>query len=377
MDIFALTHIDIPTPAWVLDQTQLLSNLAALRSLRQQSGCKVLYSIKSLPLASVLNTAKPYVDGFSVSSLFEAKLADEVLAKTGSVHLATPGIRADELLELSGLCSHISLNSLTQHTRFTPFIGGGVSVGLRINPKLSLVDDIRYNPCRQHSKLGIDIDTLAQVQAIEQIQGLHIHNNFSGTHYAPLLDTLAKLIRHWPGSWEKLRWLNLGGGYLYCQIEDRRAFALQIQRLKNTYDLDIYIEPGKSVLENTAHLVSSVIDLFVSDGKTVAILDTSVNHQPEVFEYQLQPEIVGQTARGRHSVLLAGSTCLAGDLFGEYRLERPLRLGDKIIFKNAGAYSMVKANRFNGCNLPAIYQWGETGLAPLKHYTYQDYRQQW
>ncbi|MDD2724793.1 MAG: carboxynorspermidine decarboxylase [Methylovulum sp.] len=377
MDISTLTQSDIATPAFVLDEAQLLANLQSLAALRQQSACKVLYSIKSLPFTQVLKLAKPFIDGFSVSSLFEAKLADEVLSKAGSLHLTTPGIRPNELAELAELCTHISFNSLSQHQRFASGIAAQTSVGLRVNPKLSFVEDARYNPCRPHSKLGVDIDRLWQSSGIDPIQGLHIHTQFSGTDYTPLLKTLEKLTRYLRDKLGKLRWLNLGGGYLYCQIKDQQPFIEQVQTLKNTFGLEVYIEPGKSVLENTAHLVATVIDLFDSDGKTIAILDTSVNHQPEVFEYQFQPEIVGQDANGRYKAILAGSTCLAGDLFGEYRFNHALQLGDKIVFKNIGAYSLVKASRFNGYNLPDIYKQGDNGLEKIKHYTYQDYRQQW
>jgi len=377
MDIFALTQSNIATPALVLDAAQLLANVNALAALRQQSACKVLYSIKSLPFTPVLEMVKPFIDGFSVSSLFEAKLADEVLAKTGSLHLATPGIRPDEVAELAELCTHISFNSLSQHQRFAPLISHQTSVGLRINPKLSFVQDARYNPCRQHSKLGVDIDDFWLSSSIDPIQGLHIHTNFSGTDYSPLLKTVAKLALYLRDKLGKLCWLNLGGGYLYCQIKDQQPFIDQVQSLKNTFGLEIYIEPGKSVLENTTHLVATVLDVFASDGKTIAILDTSVNHQPEVFEYQFQPDVVGQETNGKHKLILAGSTCLAGDLFGEYQFNKPLQLGDKIVFKNVGAYSLVKASRFNGYNFPDIYLQGENGLEKIKHYTYQDYRQQW
>jgi len=33
---------------------------------------------------------------------------------------------------------------------------------------------------------------------------------------------------------------------------------------------------------------------------------------------------------------------------GQYRFDKPLKLGDRVAFKNVGAYSLVKANRFNG-----------------------------
>lgn len=377
MDISALTTATINTPALVIDEIQLQANLSALADLRTASGCKALYSIKSLPFVPVLESAKPYVDGFSVSSLFEAQLANEVLQGSGSLHLTTPGIGPDEIGQLASICSHVSLNSLSQHQRFASEMAANTSVGLRVNPKLPFVDDCRYNPCRQHSKLGVDIETLWLANALDNLQGLHIHNNFSGTDYQPLIQTVEKITLYLRDKLPKLQWLNLGGGYLYCQIQERQAFIDQVQALKNTFGLEVYIEPGKSVLENVAHLVATVIDLFVSDGKTIAVLDTSVNHQPEVFEYQFHPDIFPQSPHGEHLAILVGSTCLAGDLFGEYHFDQALQIGDKVVFKNVGAYSLVKASRFNGYNLPDIYRYRDNGLESLKHYTYQDYRHQW
>ncbi|MDD5410851.1 MAG: carboxynorspermidine decarboxylase, partial [Methylobacter sp.] len=140
------------SPAFVLDEAAIIKALKDLDALRHQCGCKVLYSIKSLPFSPVMEMAKPWVDGFSVSSLFEARLADEVLAGQGSIHLTTPGIRPDELDELSLLCSHISFNSLSQHQRFYEAAKAQASIGLRLNPKLSFLHDDRFDPCRQYSK---------------------------------------------------------------------------------------------------------------------------------------------------------------------------------------------------------------------------------
>ncbi len=55
------------------------------------------------------------------------------------------------------------------------------------------------------------------------------------------------------------------------------------------------------------------------------------------------------------SYVLAGSTCLAGDLFGTYRFAEPLAIGSRVLFPAMGAYSLVKAHMFNGQPLPNIY----------------------
>jgi carboxynorspermidine decarboxylase len=377
MDFQVLKDSVYSSPAFVLDEIEVIQALEALADLRSQCGCKVLYSIKSLPFFAVMEIAKPFVDGFSVSSLFEARLANEALKGQGSIHLTTPGIRQDELDELSLLCSHISFNSLGQYRRYSEAAQAQSSIGLRVNPKLSFLHDERFDPCRQHSKLGVAIDELTRSIRLDQIEGLHVHNVFSATDFTPLIKTIDKLQQHLGLGLAQLEWLNIGGGYLFDQIENHQPFVDLVNRLKNDFGLEVYIEPGKAVVGRAGYLVATVLDSFVSDGETVAILDTSVNHNPEVFEYQRQPELHEHDPDGRHTVILAGCTCLAGDVFGQYRLKEPLAVGDKVVFKNVGAYTLIKASRFNGYNLPDIYLSNSLRLKELKHYDYQDYRRQW
>ncbi|GAB6140790.1 hypothetical protein JCM14076_15190 [Methylosoma difficile] len=378
MDLQTLKSQVNRSPAFIVDEDEIKRSLALLSDLRAQSGVKVLYSIKSLPLSNVLECAKPVVDGFSVSSLFEAKLAREILAGKGSIHLTTPGINFNELDDLLATVSHLSFNSLSQWQRFRQQKRKVVtSIGVRLNPKLSFIDDDRYNPCRPYSKLGISIDECWQNNLLENIQGLHIHSVFGYENYQPLIKTLEKMRSYFGKQLNQLQWINLGGGYLFNQISNHQPFIELVKQLKKDYGLDVYIEPGKAVVGDAGYLLTTVIDTFASDGKAIAVLDTSVNHQPEVFEYGFQPELHEHRDKGPYAVILAGGTCLAGDLFGEYRFNAPLKIGDKLVFKKVGAYSLVKASRFNGFNLPDIYAYEAGLLCQIKHYSYEDFRQQW
>ncbi|MGZ4993271.1 MAG: carboxynorspermidine decarboxylase [Methylobacter sp.] len=377
MDFQVLKDSVHPTPAFILDEIEITKTLERLAELRAQCSCKVLYSIKSLPFSAVMELAKPFVDGFSVSSLFEARLADEILAGQGGIHLTTPGIRHDEVEELSVLCSHISFNSLSQYRRYSETAGAQSSIGLRVNPKLSFLHDDRFDPCRQHSKLGVGIDELSRSISLDQIEGLHVHNIFSATDFGPLIKTIEKLQQYLGVGLARLEWLNIGGGYLFNQIEDHRPFVDLVNKLTHDFGLEVYIEPGKAVVGRAGYLVATVLDRFISDGETVIIVDTSVNHNPEVFEYQRQPELHEYDPNGQYTAILAGCTCLAGDVFGQYRFKAPLEVGDRVVFKNVGAYTLIKANRFNGYNLPDIYMSNALLVKKLKHYDYRHYRQQW
>ena len=184
---------EVQTPAFVVDERILVTALETAARLRQQCGCSVLYTLKPLAFDFLLELMNPYLDGFAVSSLFEARMARSAIDR-GSVHITTPGFRVDEIGELDELCDFISFNSLSQLERLGGEIENPNKRGLRINPGLPLVEDDRYNPCRTHSKLGAPIaSVLAELEhspsLFDSIGGIHFHTNCDSENFAPIWKT--------------------------------------------------------------------------------------------------------------------------------------------------------------------------------------------
>ena len=367
------------TPALLFDDATLLVRSRALRRIADTVGSKFLFALKSLAFAPVLETIKPSLDGFACSSLFEAKLARDLSDGSHTVHLTTPGLRSDEIGELAEICDYISFNSLTQWRRFRKVATPSVSCGLRINPQLSFVDDQRYDPCRQYSKLGSPMDQVVAALAdhpdwFTGLRGIHLHNNCDSDDFAPLLETVRAVESRLSPLLERLEWVNLGGGYLFEGDQDVAPLREAVELLRSKYHVTVFIEPGSAVVREAGRLVSSVVDLFTNDGRTVAVLDTTVNHMPELFEYQCPPTVAGAREGGRYAYTLVGSTCLAGDLFGEFTFDEPLEVGSRVEFADAGAYTWVKAHMFNGINLPTIYSIRPSGnLVKQQQSTYEDF----
>lgn len=366
------------TPAFVYDEEHVVEKLELLSRVRRKSGCHILYSVKALSYNTLLQTISGYVDGFSVSSLFESRLAREVLGNNGSIHLTSPGIKRDDMPEISSSCDYISFNSLPQFMHNRQWTRK-ISCGVRVNPGLSFVKDERYDPCRNFSKLGVSISELDAVYTnpdlLEEISGLHMHSNCESENYNELEQTIEKLINQHGELLTRMQWINLGGGYLLKDQDQLDVLCRLVRRLRQQYGLEIYFEPGKAIVSGAGYLVASVIDIFSSNGKKIAVVDTTVNHLPEVFEYQYRPHVLQDIPDGNHEYRIAGSSCLSGDLFGDYRFDKPLETGNRIIFSNVGAYMLVKANMFNGINLPCIYRLDRTAqLHQVKKYDYTDFR---
>ena len=373
----------VDTPAFVYDTRVIGRLLEYADRLRQATECQVLFSLKPFPYVDALRLMAPHLDGFAASSLFEARLASHVLDGRGSVHMTTPGIRPAEVREMASLCDFISFNSLSQWQTHGEVVSRLASCGLRVNPQMSFVDDERYDPCRPHSKLGVPLEHLADVLKSEPhrlsgIDGILFHSNCESSDLAQVRTTVQHLHAKLGGLFKRIQWINLGGGYLFDESESLRPLCETVDFLHSGCGLQVFIEPGAAFVRAAGYIVSTVLDVFRSGGKNVAVLDTTVNHMPEVFEYGFEPDVLGHDDDARHEYLLAGCTCLAGDLFGLYRFGEPLEAGSKVVFYNAGAYTLPKAHMFNGVNLPTIYAVSESGnLVLKKRFTYADYADRW
>ena len=378
-----IDSLPLETPAFIYDEGAIARSLSKLRGIADKTGCKILYSLKAFSMVDALRLMGPSLDGFAASSLFEAELARSVIStKSGTLHFTTPGLKSDELSRIAELCDYITFNSLTQWEAFHERMGQRLSCGLRVNPQLSYIDDDRYDPCRPNSKLGIPLPLLVEwirefTNQFNELKGLHFHTNCESMSLQPLFETVSSVVSQLGFALNKLDWINLGGGYLYSEAESLQPLYRAVEVLIKNYDLDVFLEPGEDIVGAAGSVTSSVIDLFDSGDKQIAVMDTTVNHLPGVFAYGSKPCVKSAKRDGTHRYLLAGCTCLAGDILGEYSFDHPLKIGSRIRFERVGGYSLVKANMFNGVNLPNIYSLSDNKLILKKRYTLQDFLSRW
>ena len=383
-EMFARVAESVTTPAFIYEEAFIRQRCEHIRRIADQAGCRLLYSLKALTLPWVLELIAPHVQGLSVSSLYEARIARDALRGPGSIHLTTPGLRPGEIGEITETCDHLSFNSISQWQRYKDGLPAGLETGLRVNPAVSFLDDPRYDPCRAHSKLGASIPAVKEAlgrssPASQGLSGLLIHNNCNSPDFQELLLTVQKLESELGPVLDGLKWINLGGGYLFDKdTVNLDAFFGAVASLKSKHGLEVFIEPGSAFVRDGGFLAATVLDLIDDSGKAIAVLDTSVNHLPESFEYQWRPDILSDVQDGPHRYIVAGSTCLAGDVFGEYSFAEPLEIGSKVVMYGVGAYNLVKAHTFNGLPLPSIYSLDAGGdVVLMKEFTLEEQSRRW
>lgn len=370
----------IPSPCYLIDLGLLRKNLEVLASVQERTGCRILLALKGFAAWSTFGLCRQYLAGAAASSLHEAKLAREFFDK--EVHLCAPAYRDDEMDDYLRIVDHIVFNSFTQWQRYKNKVRSAprtVECGLRVNPMHSEVKTKIYDPCAPGSRLGI-LPEFFKAESLDGISGLHFHT-LCELNADSLARTLPAVEKHFGDIIRRMDWVNFGGGHHITRPDyDVKLLCELICGFKDRYpDLKtIYLEPGEAIALNTGVLIATVLDI-VHNAMDIAILDTSASaHMPDVLEMPYRPNIAGADVPGKkpHTYRLAGPTCLAGDVIGDYAFDTPLKIGDKLVFGDMAHYTMVKNTMFNGINLPDIvlYDSDNDKYYVQRHFTYDDFK---
>lgn len=372
----------VPTPSYILDETQLKRNGKILASVAEHTGAKILLAQKAFSNFNLYPVLAPYLTGTEASGLYEARLgAEEMPGK--EVHVFCGAYREQDFVQLLQYADHIVFNSPRQLKLFGPRAkAAGKSVGLRINPECSTQEGHEiYDPCAPGSRLGT---TRAQWDAhmtedlFSLLDGLHFHTLCEQDSDA--LETTLDAVEEKFGEFlPKMQWLNFGGGHHITRPGyDIPRLERCIRRTQKRWNVEVYLEPGEACALNAGYLVSSVLDLPVNGETNLAILDMSAAcHTPDVLEMPYRPPLFGAGDAGEKTYLyrLGGPTCLSGDVIGDYSFEAPLTEGTRLVFGDMAIYTTCKNNTFNGMPLPDIWVLREdNSLESICHFGYQDFK---
>jgi len=339
----------LQTPYYLIDKTRLLPNMEKIAWLREQSGAKSLLALKCFATWSVFDFMSQYMDGTTSSSLYEVRLGREKFGReTHAYSVAYADHEIDEVLSHS---DKIIFNTIGQLQRFEGQSAGHVR-GLRVNPGVSTSDFDLADPARPFSRLGEhDPEKIAQVA--DKITGFMFHNNCENADFERFDAMLTLIEQRFGFLIRDMDWISLGGGihftgegYPLARLADR------LKRFADTNGVQVYLEPGEAAITQSATLEVTVLDTLFN-GKNLAIVDASIEaHMLDLLIYRQSAKVSPDA--GQHEWMVCGKSCLAGDIFGEFRFPAPLKPGDRLSFLDAAGYTMVKKNWFNGVKMPAI-----------------------
>ena len=372
----------LPTPAYVIEEAQLRENAALLASVMRETGCKILLAQKAFSNYDFYPLLSEYLAGTEASGLFEARLGAEEMPDK-EVHVFCAAYREEDFTELLRYADHIVFNSPAQLKRFGARAKqAGKSIGLRINPECSTQEGHAiYDPCAPGSRLGVTRarwDREMTPELVTLLDGLHFHTLCEQDADALEL-TLRAVEENYGDILPRMQWLNMGGGHHITRPGYQLSTLKRcILHAKNTWGVEVYLEPGEACALNAGYLVSRVLDVIEDETLPIAVLDASAAcHMTDVLEMPYLPPVyrAQEGAEGSFVYRLAGPTCLAGDVIGVYSFDHVLQAGDLVIFGDLAIYSTCKNNTFNGMPLPDLWRRDEQGgLTKLTDFGYRDFK---
>ncbi len=374
-----IDFLKLPSPCYALDETLLDRNLAVIDRVRRETGVEIIVALKACAMWCIFPELAKHSDGATASSLAEARLVLEEFGKPA--HTYAPVYTDAEFDEIVRCSDHITFNSLSQFERFGQrALINGISCGLRINPQYSPVETDLYNPCVAGSRLGVTAEKLEAAGGLAAgIEGLHFHV-LCESRPEHLRLALEAVECHFGNYLDKVAWLNMGGGHLMTHADydcDELIALLKEFRTRHPH-LRLIMEPGSAFTWRTGYLVSTVEDIVENRGVTTAMLDVSFAcHMPDCLEMPYKPAIVGahESAEGERRWRMGGTSCLAGDYYGDWSFDHELRVGERIVFEDMIHYTMVKTTMFNGVHHPAIVIVRRDGRPEIvREFGYEDFK---
>jgi carboxynorspermidine decarboxylase len=373
-----LNFNEIPSPCYVIDERLLRKNLSLIRSVKERANITVILAFKAFATWKAFPIIREYIPCSTASSIYEAQLAWEEM--DSKAHTYSPAYTESDFPSILKYSSHITFNSLTQYERFQNAIARHpekISCGLRINPECSLVATDLYNPASPQSRLGMLAANLPELP--QGVEGLHFHVLCESSSY-DLEKALTAVEEKFGRFLPQIRWLNMGGGHLMTRqdYDVEHLISLLTEFKQRHPNVEIILEPGSAFLWQTGVLVADVVDIVVNDGMATAILNISFTcHLPDCLEMPYKPTIRHATdeTADKPTYRMGGNSCLAGDYAGCWSFDKPLKVGDKIIFEDMIHYTTVKTTMFNGIQHPSIGIWTIDNKFNLyRQFQYSDYK---
>ncbi|MEM9320038.1 MAG: diaminopimelate decarboxylase [Pseudomonadota bacterium] len=245
-------------------------------------------------------------------------------------------------------------------------MGASVPVSVRVNPDVDARTHEKIATGKAENKFGIPISRASDVYAMAadlpglEVVGIDVHIGSQLTELAPFEAAylkVADLTRQLRAEGHAIRRLDLGGGLGIPYSRGNEApplpqdFGALIKRTVGDLDVEVEIEPGRLIAGNAGILVAGVLYVKSGDGRDFLILDAAMNDliRPAMYGawHDIIPVIEPAPGVERQPFDIVGPVCESGDTFAKQREMPPVRAGDLVAFRSAGAYGAVMASEYN------------------------------
>lgn len=354
------------TPCYVYSRNEIESRWLAFDSAMADNSHLVCYAVKANSNIAVLNLLARLGSGFDIVSLGELQRVIKAGGDPANVVFSGVGKKVEEMqyaLEKGIKCFNVeSANELVRLNDVAASMNVAAPVSLRVNPDVDAETHPYISTGLKDNKFGIAFESAKsvyeQAAAMDNINvvGIDCHIGSQITTLSPFKDALLRvlvLIDELKEAGIKLKHLDIGGGLGITYNDETPPspsdYVDVITETIQGYDLEIIMEPGRSIVGNAGVLVTEVQYLNETPYHNFAIVDAAMNDliRPALYSGWHDIKRVEEASNAEEvNYDVVGPVCETGDFLGK---DRRLRLehGDLLAVCSAGAYGFTMASNYN------------------------------
>ena len=236
-----------------------------------------------------------------------------------------------------------------------------VNIGIRLNPNTDANTLKQISTGKKENKFGVDEKTFLKLVSVLRtsknikLKCLSVHIGSQITNHKPyekMLKAIDKIINK---AKFKFEYIDLGGGmgisYEKNQKKlDYKKYKSAIEKFLRKNNSKLIFEPGRSIIGNTAILISRVIYLKETSKKIFVILDAGMNDmmRPALYgaKHQILPAFKNKK-KSKKRYEFVGPICETTDKFLSVSNFNKLKERDLIFISDVGAYGSSLSSNYN------------------------------
>ncbi|WIO74989.1 diaminopimelate decarboxylase [Porticoccaceae bacterium LTM1] len=354
------------TPTYVYSRATLTRHFNAYSDTLKGRPHLICYAVKANSNLGVLDVLAKLGAGFDIVSVGELERVIRAGGDPAKVVFSGVGKQPHEMVRAlqAGIhCFNVeSREELEVLNRVAGEQGLIAPVSLRVNPDVDAKTHPYISTGLKDNKFGIDIsDALATYQRAAELPNLKVigvdcHIGSQLTEAAPFVDALQrvlKLVDELAENGIALKHLDIGGGlgvtYNNETPPSPDEYIKQLLPYLQDRDLELIVEPGRSIAANAGVLLTQVNLLKLGKHKNFAVVDAAMNDmlRPSLYQawMKIEPVNANSTAPTR-CYDIVGAVCETGDFLGKDR-DLAIAEGDLLCLRGAGAYGFTMSSNYN------------------------------
>ena len=368
----ALTRLaeQVGTPFYCYSRAALTRRYRAFADALAGADVQILYALKANSNQAVIRVLAEAGAGADVVS--EGELRRALLAGVPARRIVFAGVGKTGREIAAGLDAGIlqfnveSDSELALVDQVARARGVRAPVALRVNPDVDAGTHAKITTGTKENKFGIDIARAAEVyqraanMAGVKVAGISVHIGSQLTDLAPYraaYGRVVELARSLQAEGIPLDRVDLGGGLGVNYREERDPpiadYAQIVKETQQALGLPVLVEPGRALVADAGILVARVVHVKQGEAKRFVIIDAAMNDliRPTLYEAYHRIDPVVATDGPLTPADLVGPICESGDYLALDRALPPLKSGDLIALRTAGAYGAVMASTYNSRGL--------------------------